>query len=133
MPIYPELLNLEECPSIFGRSLATAQKWLEQCNGHRSCRTHQSQFIPTRLIQIGGGTPPSIQLVNGSQLDYDQQYMTLSHCWGQARFQVLLKENEAAFMRGIVFKHLPKTFKDAILVARKLTITYLWIDSLCII
>jgi len=35
--------------------------------------------------------------------------------------------------RGIPTSDLPLTFKDAVLVSRKLSVRYLWIDSLCII
>ncbi|KAH7417832.1 heterokaryon incompatibility protein-domain-containing protein [Cadophora sp. MPI-SDFR-AT-0126] len=36
-------------------------------------------------------------------------------------------------MDGISFNSLPRTFQDAIVVTRRLGLTYLWIDSLCII
>jgi hypothetical protein len=36
-------------------------------------------------------------------------------------------------MKKIEYSSLPRTFQDAVLVARSLTIRYLWIDSLCII
>jgi hypothetical protein len=35
--------------------------------------------------------------------------------------------------REIRFSELPRTFKDSIIIARKLKIQYIWIDSLCII
>jgi hypothetical protein len=59
--------------------------------------------------------------------------MTLSHCWGHKRFETLLKGNQAAFEKRIIFEDLPKTFQDSILVAQRFSIAYLWIDSLCII
>jgi hypothetical protein len=59
--------------------------------------------------------------------------MTLSHCWGHTRFETLLKGNQTAFEERILFENLPKTFQDSILVAQRLFISYLWIDSLCII
>ena len=36
-------------------------------------------------------------------------------------------------MEQIVFAELPKTFRDAIIVSRRLGVRYIWIDSLCII
>lgn len=36
-------------------------------------------------------------------------------------------------MQGIAFRDLPKTFREAIILARHLQLRYLWIDSLCII
>jgi hypothetical protein len=34
--------------------------------------------------------------------------------------------------RGIFVEELPKTFRDAVIVCRRLGVRYLWIDSLCI-
>lgn len=36
-------------------------------------------------------------------------------------------------LKEILFANLPKTFRDAVTVTRKLGVRYLWIDSLCII
>ncbi len=61
-------------------------------------------------------------------------YMTLSHCWGNNPILALLEENVTTFLHvGITFDALSKTFQDAINVTRALGISYIWIDSLCII
>ncbi|CAG8978665.1 hypothetical protein HYALB_00011762 [Hymenoscyphus albidus] len=39
----------------------------------------------------------------------------------------------ASFKKGMSFQTLPPTFRDAIIVTRKMGYRYLWIDSLCII
>lgn len=39
----------------------------------------------------------------------------------------------SSFRNGIPFDALPRTFQDAISIARELDIKYIWIDSLCII
>jgi len=59
--------------------------------------------------------------------------MTLSHCWGQLQLTTLTKSNIAIFEAGLEISKLPKTFRDAIHVTRRMSIQYLWIDSLCII
>jgi hypothetical protein len=61
------------------------------------------------------------------------RYATLSHCWGNAPFLKLLKDNFNAFAQSIEFEQLPQTFKDALTITRKLGLEYIWIDSLCII
>jgi len=38
-----------------------------------------------------------------------------------------------AYLQGIPISKLPKTFREAIIIAKRLKIRYLWIDSLCII
>ena len=60
-------------------------------------------------------------------------YLTLSHCWGGYHVISLFERNQHAFQDNIPWNDLPKTFQDAILVARRLGFSYLWIDSLCII
>lgn len=63
------------------------------------------------------------------------QYVTLSHCWGDAEVFKLLNENLDELKQGIAVSSLPATFQHAIDFARRLStsIRYIWIDSLCII
>jgi hypothetical protein len=69
----------------------------------------------------------------------DCRYVTLSHCWGNARTaQKQLKldhRTEHHFKQdGIELRELPKTFRDAILFACRLEkVGFIWIDSLCIV
>ncbi|KAL8684922.1 MAG: hypothetical protein Q9218_008069, partial [Villophora microphyllina] len=59
--------------------------------------------------------------------------MTLSHRWGAASFLKLTLSNLADLVKGFSIAGLPRTFQDAIAVARRLGCKYIWIDSLCII
>lgn len=58
--------------------------------------------------------------------------MTLSHCWGSARYLQLASRNLATLKDQILISDLPLTFKEAFEVTRRLGIRYIWIDSLCI-
>jgi hypothetical protein len=60
-------------------------------------------------------------------------YAALSHCWGTAPLIRTLKSTVNARLDRIEFLHLSRTFQDAVTIARKLKLRYLWIDSLCII
>jgi hypothetical protein len=60
----------------------------------------------------------------------DDEYVCLSHCWGDRKPFTLNSETQFALAEGINMMALPKTFQDAILVTRRLQIQYLWIDSL---
>ena len=64
---------------------------------------------------------------------FNEPYVTLSHCWGSIAFQTLTRESYTSFQDGILISSLTKTFQDAITIARRLTVRFLWIDSLCII
>lgn len=60
-------------------------------------------------------------------------YLTLSYRWPQKPITVLLSSTIDDFRRGASIDGLPRTFRDAITVARHFSIRYLWIDSLCIV
>ncbi|KAF2729213.1 HET-domain-containing protein, partial [Polyplosphaeria fusca] len=60
-------------------------------------------------------------------------YVALSYCWGRKGNPLqTTKKSRAPFKTGIEWSAIPKTVRDAILVARALRIEYLWIDALCI-
>jgi hypothetical protein len=59
--------------------------------------------------------------------------MTLSYRWAKNPSIVLLSSNLEDFRRGAPISRLPKTFREAITVARRFSVKYMWIDSLCII
>ena len=74
-----------------------------------------------------------VRLVMKSELTELAPYAALSHCWGKSPPVKLLKNNLASRIKGICLEDLPKTFRDAIFVTKKMGINYIWIDSLCII
>jgi hypothetical protein len=57
----------------------------------------------------------------------------LSHRWGDGEFVKLTKSELSNFKSGFPVKMLRKTFQDAIVVAQRMNVSYIWIDSLCII
>ncbi|KAF1830656.1 HET-domain-containing protein, partial [Decorospora gaudefroyi] len=60
-------------------------------------------------------------------------YGCLSHRWGSRQPLQTRKETLSRFKAGIPWESIPKTFQDAITFTRKLGLSYIWIDSLCII
>lgn len=60
-------------------------------------------------------------------------YVALSHCWGKHKFLTTTSGNIHEQLKGIALADLPKTFQDAVAIARAMGLGYLWIDSLCII
>jgi hypothetical protein len=61
------------------------------------------------------------------------QWVTLNHCWGNARPMTTATNTLEARTKGIRFEKLPLTFQDAVKITRELDFQYLWIDSLCIL
>jgi hypothetical protein len=68
-------------------------------------------------------------------LHLDQlQYITLSYRWGPETGRTSLKtENKQVFYQSIPTHAWPQVYRDAVSVAQRLGVRYLWIDSLCII
>lgn len=67
-----------------------------------------------------------------SKGDIDQ-YICLSHCWGTRPLLCTLSSNIDSYRSQIPWNDLPLTYQETIIFVRKLSIRYLWIDSLCII
>ena len=129
-----------------------AHTWLQTCTQrHEKCnrRELEPRKLPTRLIELSP-TPlrtanedffkdePSViriqpRLRRGSELPYDTQYFTLSHCWGQLEMMTLTEESLSEFQSRIDVSRLTNTFREAMEMTMRLGIRYIWIDSLCII
>jgi hypothetical protein len=122
-------------------SYELAKYWLRNCctndrKAHNFCidaaATAATRPLPTRLIDVNAW-PVSARLVLSSSLDPCTDFVALSHCWGKLEFIKLNSTNVESFQAGIPLSQLPRTFKDAVDVTRKMGFRYLWIDSLCII
>ena len=121
------------------------KSWLQKCDAdHARCNEHRSSstFVPTRLIRVGTAHEPELprlentSLLLPSLLIQPLRYLALSHCWGSGSETELTKTTKSNIYSqeaGIIENSLPKTFRDLIFIARTLEISYVWIDSLCII
>ncbi|KAJ4186394.1 hypothetical protein NW755_007689 [Fusarium falciforme] len=107
---------------------------LKECLGNHSlCENAPDGFLPSRLVEV---LETSVRVVDTHDLDPVQtKYLALSHCWGPPETITAQLNNETyeEYTKEIPAAALPKTFKDAIAVTRKLGYRYIWIDSLCII
>ncbi|KAG5808772.1 hypothetical protein H9Q74_004450 [Fusarium xylarioides] len=112
-----------------------ASEWYKACSdSHELCQRFRSspKFAPSRLIDIGSGDIWKLCLYPQDITD-PPEYMTLSYRWAKSPSMSLLSSNLEVFRKGAPISQLPKTFREAITVARRFSIRYLWIDSLCII
>jgi hypothetical protein len=111
------------------------RSWIQECDtNHLNC-VQAPTFAPHRLLYIGSlgldAEQNEIRLVEN--IIKPVRYISLSHCWGLSQTCTTTNSSLANRLRSISWDILPKTYRDAITVARKLGIEYLWIDSLCII
>ncbi|TGO16481.1 hypothetical protein BTUL_0027g00100 [Botrytis tulipae] len=117
-------------------ALAQASKWYRECLlKHTTCNTSlvSKCLMPTRLLRIDEDEKYVRLVVTKEEVVKDSHYSTLSHCWGNSDILKLTISNLERLKVGIPLERLPKTFIEAIFVARKFSISYIWIDSLCII
>ena len=61
------------------------------------------------------------------------KFVTLNHTWGNSSRAMATTDSMEDLKRGIVISFLPKTFRHAINITKKLGVKYLWIDCPCII
>lgn len=114
-------------------SLNLANRWLAKCKKeHAVCRkaVRSASKFPTRLLDLGSGKDQTIRLREGLGR---KEFVSLTHRWGNTQPLCLLQGNVETFKTEIKPEDLPKTFRDAVTITRKLRYRYLWIDSLCII
>ncbi|KAI1089733.1 heterokaryon incompatibility protein-domain-containing protein [Rostrohypoxylon terebratum] len=107
---------------------------LKNCEvNHKSCR-QTSSFLPSRLIEIReGGDGLHFRLIHTLDSDVRSPYITLSHRWGTNVTVQLTSQELPYFKVEISRQRMPQKYIDAAVVALRLKIPYLWIDSLCII
>ncbi|RSL53690.1 hypothetical protein CEP51_014852 [Fusarium floridanum] len=113
----------------------------DQCNHVRA----YTEFLPTRLIDVGSKAGDEVRLIITADLLAEQKkdeghrikYATLSYCWGpkeDAAEQVKTTiGNYSKHTRGMSLDSMSPVVRDTIVVCRALDIRYLWVDALCII
>jgi hypothetical protein len=128
--------NISQDLSSSTKSDSAVNFLLEKYHGcrekHAQCNFPErltSAAYPSRLLDVGI-EEHSLIILRGTRMFCNEEYVCLSHCWGDIKPFTLNAETQSALARGINVTALPKTFQDAILVTRRLRIQYLWIDSL---
>ncbi|PTB63949.1 HET-domain-containing protein, partial [Trichoderma citrinoviride] len=114
---------------------STIRTWLADCTEHHTAcsSARPAGPLPTRVIEITPGQPLKLVLASELVSSSPADYATLSHCWGSHMPLRLLTSNLSYLLREIPLEKLSKTFQHAVAIARRMEVTYLWIDSLCII
>jgi Heterokaryon incompatibility protein (HET) len=119
------------------------QRWYTECvNNHEVCKNKDGRhgnddrqrhdFQPTRILDLSDG---KIKLDISPLEREGQSYASLTHRWS-LHPETMPRLNPGVlpqWCENIDPSILTPTFRDAVDVARKLQIRYLWIDSLCIL
>ncbi|KAL2036768.1 hypothetical protein N7G274_010492 [Stereocaulon virgatum] len=67
-----------------------------------------------------------------SKLGESVPYVTLSHHWGRQPIITTILATLATREKSIPMPP-PQTFRDVVIIPRKMNVQYLWLDSLCIV
>lgn len=114
------------------QSLETVKKWIRTCHQEHNCMPVLEAKLPKRLLDVRKGR---IRLHETTAHDQGLKYACLSHCWGYPPTAILrtTPSSLVSYQQSISYGKMPRTFRDAVSMTRKLGIAFLWIDSLCIV
>lgn len=104
---------------------------------HNACKRDIS-LTPTRLLDLdcnrlnGDIALCSSRSIVEAYAPDIPQYLCLSHCWGGKVNGKTTTTNLRTRHGGFHVNELPKTFRDAVLITRRVGLRYLWIDAICI-
>jgi len=114
-------------------SSALAQTWLREClASHADCHKPALTYMPKRVLQASPISNGACEVQLRDTVDA-VQYATLSYCWGGDQPHKLTKARLQTPQPIPDWDNFPKTIQDAVKVAVDLSISYIWIDSLCIV
>jgi hypothetical protein len=130
------LLPETSSPEVFSQ----IHQWLDQCTTtHSFCGSGAETPLPTRVLDLAptptnSGSPTTVRLLE-PPASFRAKYACLSHCWGGTVTDKAktTRQTLGGMKTGIETHTLPKTFRDAVEIASRLGIRYLWIDSMCIV
>ena len=100
----------------------------------------RDQFIPTRLVQVDCDPPRLVEMDQSTILSFGAErikYAALSYCWGPPEEATLQLKTERdslhSRLSGFLESETTGALRDAITVCRALSISFLWVDALCIL
>lgn len=109
------------------------KSWFQRCTrSHGSaCALPADVILPTRLVQIPRDDPSKLRLCITRGMR--GHYVALSYSWGKGNTFKTTAQSINRFMAGFQAAELPKTLKDAVVVAHNMGYEWIWIDQLCIL
>lgn len=134
--VFKGLDRTEDTHTGSSSAFRIASAWLAECLKHHPyCNTIVAleAQLPTRVIDVGSVERRNDVCLLETEGRMTGNYIALSHCWGGNSHAQTTITTLPVYVSKIDLNILPKTFADAIRIARQLGIRYLWIDSLCII
>ncbi|KFA79944.1 hypothetical protein S40288_05113 [Stachybotrys chartarum IBT 40288] len=130
-PSFPSTDPLSE------ESLEVVQGYISSClspksGDHEYCPKSQDNVAPLRLLKVCGRDMVRLVYSEGTRV----RYAILSYCWGSSaaiQASKTVESNLKSRMAGFAVTDLPRTLQDSVVLIRKLGISHVWIDALCIV
>ncbi|KAK0984087.1 hypothetical protein LTR91_001479 [Friedmanniomyces endolithicus] len=120
--------------------LDLAHSWLNTCQAsHDECKSRPLKPLaaPSRLLWVPPcGSDATNLAVREARLGEYQPgvpYISLSHRWGSPAQLLLKPTNRPALRLSIPVAGLKKSVQDAITLVQRFGVSYLWVDTLCIL
>ncbi|KAI1322537.1 heterokaryon incompatibility protein-domain-containing protein [Xylariaceae sp. FL0255] len=110
------------------QSLWHLKLWIKDCDRDHGCLPEGVPELPKRVLKVSDDKVVLVE-PNGERA----HYMTLSHRWGEKELFILSKNSILRLSNNIPWADIPETYRQAISITRHLGISYIWIDSVCII
>lgn len=116
------------------QSLRQVRNWFTTClEKHSLCSQSTGRVMPAMLLEINKRNGVRrIQLIDTAAIGVTP-YAALSYCWGGDQQLKTTKATADRLKSGIELIELPQTIQDAVFVTYNLGVSFLWVDSLCII
>ena len=113
--------------------------WVQDCHeNHALCNSRVSTGLPSRLLHValrdtGGGTSLLMTQLEDTDPTRSYRYASLSHVWANSTPLRTTRENIDRHRDHVPPQELSEVLIQTIYLAYHLGISYLWIDSLCIV
>jgi hypothetical protein len=93
-----------------------------------------SARLPSRVLDVGHPRDLGTLCIRETRRQVVGRYIAVSHRWPEDPDRRILttSKNIQERQKALAFQELPRTFQDAVTVARMLGVQFLWIDALCI-
>lgn len=109
------------------------QQWLR--DSIKRPAGYSEPTLPTRVLDLGSNNSRLTASIRLRITDFGEKgdYFTLSYRWGARPWFTTTRETLTTHCQRIDLNDMPKIFGDAVMVARRMSVQYLWIDALCIL
>lgn len=136
IPIWPRLKNVPKELAQHSNSVETwnfIQDCLRNCTtNHSACCRKDLALLPKRVLDLRRFEELHISLSEPGEGER-ANYVALSYCWGGKDFVKTTTESIKLFKKMIDYHSMPAVFQEAIVIAKRLGVQYMWIDALCIV